>query len=418
MRAPRRRALAALGAALAVKGVAVDWVTDRSKPFSVPFDVFAADGRLWIAPEWEWSEAEERHATRTPLDIKGANWAGFQQDGCPHELYKRDNSVAKYVKFLEDNGFNAVRLPLGAHWVIDNPKTGDNCGSYSDTRTLDVLDSVVAALRNAGIFVMFDMHNLVDPKHGSKHWRCVYGHDDDDGCDPDEDDEQQLFGAWTVLARVDASRPASSSDAGDGETERGRGRTLKLALVRGESEETRQTATVVERERWKNVRDEDEVAPGAEVFVARAVFERRRAGAVAMANDGEVAPAPADARASRARAREKRARAATLAAARGDAESEISAKAPKFIEFDALKPIEIRVKAPKAEVSAAARRLAETSLAAPKPPATASKASTPGASASASSSTETTDAAAVVRKKPSLPPRRAPRAPPPGFGDA
>ena len=207
MRAPRRRALAALGAALAVKGVAVDWVTDRSKPFSVPFDVFAADGRLWIAPEWEWSEAEERHATRTPLDIKGANWAGFQQDGCPHELYKRDNSVDKYVKFLEDNGFNAVRLPLGAHWVLDNPKTGDNCGSYSDTRTLDVLDGVVAALRNAGIFVMFDMHNLVDPKHGSKHWRCVYGHDDDDGCDPDEDDEQPLFGAWTVLAERYCAEP-------------------------------------------------------------------------------------------------------------------------------------------------------------------------------------------------------------------
>ena len=134
MRAPRRRALAVLGAALAVsEGVAVDWVTDRSKPFSVPFDVFAADGRLWIAPQWAWSEEEEQQiAPRSPLDIKGANWAGFQQDGCPHELYKKANSVAKYVKFLEDNGFNAVRLPLGAHWVIDNPKTGDNCGSYSE----------------------------------------------------------------------------------------------------------------------------------------------------------------------------------------------------------------------------------------------------------------------------------------------
>ena len=63
-----------------------------------------------------------------------------------------------------------------------------------------------------------------------------------------EEEEEDGGGAWTVLARVDASRPASSSDAGDGETERGRGRTLKLALVRGESEETREMATVVERE--------------------------------------------------------------------------------------------------------------------------------------------------------------------------
>ena len=194
-----------LGAALAVsEGVAVDWVTDRSKPFSVPFDVFAADGRLWIAPEWGGGQI----APRSPLDIKGANWAGFQKDGCPHELYKKANSVAKYVKFLEDNGFNAVRLPLGAHWVLDNPKTGDNCGSYSNTRTLDVLDCVVAALRNAGIFVMFDMHNLVDPKHGSKHWRCVYGHDDSsNGCDPDEDDELQLWSAWTVLAERYCAEP-------------------------------------------------------------------------------------------------------------------------------------------------------------------------------------------------------------------
>ena len=228
-------------------------------------------------------------------------------------------------------------------------------------------------------------------------------------------------GAWTVLERVDASRPASSSDAGDDATARGGGRTLKLVLVRGESEASRETATVVERERWTNVRDEDDVAPECEVFVARAVFERCRAGSVAMANAGEVTPAPADERAARARAREKRARAATLAAARGDTESEISAKAPKFIEFDASKPIEIRVKAPKVEVSAAARRLAETSLAAPKPTAMSSKTSTPTASATidaSSSSTETTDTAPVVRKKPSLPPRRAARAPPPGFGGA
>ena len=128
MRAPRRRALAALGAALAVsEGVAVDWVTDRSKPFSVPFDVFAADGRLWIAPQWAWSEEEEQHIVA--VDIKGANWAGFQQDGCPHELYKKGHSVEKYIKFV-DNGFQRCAAALGAHWVIDNLR-----GAHAGRRT-------------------------------------------------------------------------------------------------------------------------------------------------------------------------------------------------------------------------------------------------------------------------------------------
>ena len=123
MRAPRRRALAVLAAArlVAGEGVAVDWVADRSKPFSVPFDVLADDGRLWIAPQWAWSEAEERQiAPRTPLDIKGANWAGFQSEGCPHQLWR--HSVEEYVAFLVRNRFNAVRLPLnGALINADSP---------------------------------------------------------------------------------------------------------------------------------------------------------------------------------------------------------------------------------------------------------------------------------------------------------
>ena len=157
----------------------------------------------WTAPQWAWSEEEEQHiAAVAPLDIKGRIGRVSAGRLSPRALQK-GHSVDKHVKFLEDNGFNAVRLPLG-HWA-STKRGGGACGSYRNHRTLDVLDSVIAALRRAGIFVMLDMHNPVHPKHGSTlvrlRARLV------EWVDPDEDDEQQLFGAWTILAERYCAEP-------------------------------------------------------------------------------------------------------------------------------------------------------------------------------------------------------------------
>ena len=89
--------------------------TSAAAPFSKPFTLSSADGKLWIAPLTDAT-------ARTPLIIKGANWMGFQKDGCPSELWK--HSLDDYIAFLTVHRFNAVRLPLSADIRLRRPQTG------------------------------------------------------------------------------------------------------------------------------------------------------------------------------------------------------------------------------------------------------------------------------------------------------
>ena len=59
---------------------------DPASPFAVPFALSAHRGQLWIAPQWRADAA----ATATsadpvwePLHLRGANWAGWHESGCP-----------------------------------------------------------------------------------------------------------------------------------------------------------------------------------------------------------------------------------------------------------------------------------------------------------------------------------------------
>lgn len=114
--------------------------------FSTPFRVSSSGGHLWIEPEADSSLRERLH-------IKGANWAGFQQGGCPHILWEYDGRrtlVQDYVEFLTRHSFNAVRLPLSSVLVNANGPVASNCGeAYSGQSTLSVLDDVLTRLRDA-----------------------------------------------------------------------------------------------------------------------------------------------------------------------------------------------------------------------------------------------------------------------------
>ena len=94
-------------------------------PFTLPFELFAHTGKLWIQ--------NDGASTQDEFHIKGVNWAGFQVDGCPHALWR--TSVGAYVNHIVDNGFNAVRIPLSAPWVNGNWRATGNCGPYRNWRT-------------------------------------------------------------------------------------------------------------------------------------------------------------------------------------------------------------------------------------------------------------------------------------------
>jgi len=155
-----------------------------SAVFEQPFAVSSRDGDLWIEPL-----AASGH--RSTLRLKGANWAGFQADGCPHELWK--HSLQDYVDFLVANRFNSVRMPLSAAWVNGNWRVGSNCGTYSGATTLEVLDDVLTSLRRAGLFVVLGIHTTEYPEANQGLW-CGW----ESSCT--RESELPLFSAWEALA--------------------------------------------------------------------------------------------------------------------------------------------------------------------------------------------------------------------------
>lgn len=206
--------------------VSVAWLSDNAQPFSIPFEVVGADGKLWA------QSLELGSNSRQELHIKGANWFGFQNDGCVHELWK--HQISDYIAFLTDHSFNAVRLPLSAPLVISNDFVGSNCGELKGMRMLSALDlvsqhgsnetailcpklkpkhaacaqdgticQVVGRLRDAGIFVLLGIHTITEPEANTGLW-CEHAADEE-GCTPVT--EEPLHEAWLVLAERYCSAP-------------------------------------------------------------------------------------------------------------------------------------------------------------------------------------------------------------------
>lgn len=169
-------------------------------PFSVPFRTSARDGNLWIRPEWASQESE------VLLQLKGASWSGFQlpETRCPEDL--GNVPLEGYIGYLRSHDFNAVRLPLYAQGVLDNAevkwqrcipyrRTGRNRGMHTSTY-LAVLHDIIRRLAANGIFVILDMHGIVD-RSNTRLW-CDESSSGGTGCT--KGNEGKLQDAWLKLA--------------------------------------------------------------------------------------------------------------------------------------------------------------------------------------------------------------------------
>ena len=150
-----------------------------ARPFAVPFDVSAREGRLWIsfrgrhcATAYQSSCSWTGQQPERELLLKGVSWSGFQDPttNCVEELggFRYFTPITEYLSVLAHHHFNAVRLPLYARGVLENPPLNMNrCGhlshdnNNSPVRTyMEGLQLVIKMLAANGQFVMLDMHSL------------------------------------------------------------------------------------------------------------------------------------------------------------------------------------------------------------------------------------------------------------------
>ena len=193
------------------KPAAISNVDIAKTPFAVDFDVSAHDGRLWVrfagrscSAQYEENCAWTERGTWSELVLKGVSWSGFHDPGtnCVEALggfRYTAAQVSDYTNVLSANGFNAVRLPLYASGVLDDPLLNDQrCGRLSHTnlktpirRYNAALKVVIDELSAVGAFVMLDMHSL----HGEANSPTWCGADECNAAN-----EQTLTRAWTKLA--------------------------------------------------------------------------------------------------------------------------------------------------------------------------------------------------------------------------
>ena len=107
------------------------------------------------------------------FNMKGVAWFGFETDTyIVHGLASWANGghdYTYYLQFLQDNGFNAIRLPFSQDLVDFNPtisstqinggETSLNTNTFSGKTALEAMDIIIEAAGEYGILIMLDFHS-------------------------------------------------------------------------------------------------------------------------------------------------------------------------------------------------------------------------------------------------------------------
>jgi len=117
------------------------------------------------------------------IQLFGVNWFGAEtQDHVPHGLWAR--SYEEMIQQMRDLGFNAVRLPFCPATLQNVQPTSINYAENSTLQgmgSLEVFDTIVAALDSNGVYVLLD-HHRPDCNAISELW-YVPGYSEEDWID-------------------------------------------------------------------------------------------------------------------------------------------------------------------------------------------------------------------------------------------
>ncbi|EGG15019.1 hypothetical protein DFA_09841 [Cavenderia fasciculata] len=137
------------------------------------------DGCLWINDQ--------------QLRLKGINWFGCETEtSVVHGLWQRD--YREYIDFMAQHHFNAIRIPFSLEMVLKDPfPTSISITQSMNTdmhglRALSVLDIIIEAAGERGMFILLDLHSFGpnDRLHDGLWYNNLYS-------------EQDTLKAWNIL---------------------------------------------------------------------------------------------------------------------------------------------------------------------------------------------------------------------------
>lgn len=100
-----------------------------------------------------------------PIYLRGLSWFGFETpDFVVNGLWS--HPMTFYLDTLHDHGFNALRVPFSAEWILYNKDihpTNDMIRqdlSVSGMTSLEILDRLFSECEKRGITILLDLHRL------------------------------------------------------------------------------------------------------------------------------------------------------------------------------------------------------------------------------------------------------------------
>jgi len=111
------------------------------------------------------SEKGQLNVNGAPFVLKGASWFGYEtSNNVFHGLWARD--YKDLLGFLQDNKFNAIRVPFYLELVLNDAKPNSITfyqmnQDLQNLTSLQVLDKIIGAAADKGILVMLDLHSFL-----------------------------------------------------------------------------------------------------------------------------------------------------------------------------------------------------------------------------------------------------------------
>ncbi len=116
-----------------------------------------------------------------PMRVKGISWFGFEtQDQVVDGLWAKD--MTYYMDLLAHDGFNVIRLPFCAKWVLYQWEAYPDQGfvaadpSNQHKRSRDILDTLFDMALERNMRILLDLHRLND-QYISELWYDPYNGD-------------------------------------------------------------------------------------------------------------------------------------------------------------------------------------------------------------------------------------------------
>lgn len=118
-----------------------------------------------LCQAWKTQQGIIYDDLNSPFNLSGISWFGFEtQDFVVNGLWSHPMSF--YMDFMKNNGFNTIRVPFSAEWILYNFNLYPDSSFVSSDplnqhkKSIEILDNLFDLAEQRDMKIMLDLHRL------------------------------------------------------------------------------------------------------------------------------------------------------------------------------------------------------------------------------------------------------------------